>query len=133
MMIVMKIFTLVFAVGISCLFGWIIYKKLSSFKIIEEFIAPTHSELDSVTIDKEISNSKRRNFILVSSVVLTIAMGVFHFGFGGMRNGTNVADIQEVAISGAAIWNNHMDIITLFRNYDGKTSIELNKKEVKIY
>ena len=27
-----------------------------------------------------------------------------------------------------AIWNNHMDIIKLLRNHDGKTSLELNEK-----
>lgn len=102
MMNVMKIFTFIFAVGISYLFGWIIY-KLSSFKIKNEFTSPINSEKDGVAIDKDPFNNKRRNFILVGSVVLTIAMGVFHFGFGGMKNDTNVVDIQVVAISGDAI------------------------------
>jgi hypothetical protein len=102
MMNVMKIFTFVFAVGLSYLFGWIIY-KLSSFKIKNEFIAPINSESDSVTTDKEPFNNKRRNLILLCSGVLTIALGVFHFGFGGMTNSSILVDIQEVAISGDAI------------------------------
>jgi hypothetical protein len=225
MMNVMKAFTFVFVVGISYLFGWIIY-KLSSFKIKNEFIAHINSERDGETTEKELSNNKRRNYLFVGSLVLTIAVGVFHFGFGGMRNGSKVADIQEVAISGDAIqlsrmlekdpriantirqkdnwtplhgaacngniesvrllidagadvnvqscnqstalhcsaedgnikiaelllkananpnlkdskdktpldyaiWNNHRDIITLLRNYDGKTCIELNEKTGK--
>lgn len=102
MMNVMKIFSFVFAVGISYLFGWIIY-KLSSFNIKKEFIASLNEGLDSVTNDKELSNNKGGKHILLGSLVLTIAMGVFHFGFGGMRNASNVVDIQELAISGDAI------------------------------
>ncbi len=102
MMNVMKIFTFVFAVGMSYLFGWIIY-KLSSFKIKNEFIAPLNADLDNVIIDNQFSNNKRRNFLLVCSMVFTIAIGVFHFGYGGMKYGINVPDIQEVAVSGDEI------------------------------
>jgi hypothetical protein len=101
MMNVMKVFTFIFAVGISYLFGWIIY-QLSSLKIKNEFAPPAISEQDDVTIDKDPFNQKRRNFILVGSVVLTIAVGGFYFGSGGMKSDTNSIDIQGVAISGDA-------------------------------
>ena len=102
MMTVMKVFTFVFAVGFSYLFGWIIF-KLSSFKIKKEFIAPRNSDLDSFTGDYKPSNNNGRKFIIAVSILLTIAIGVFYFGFGGMGNGKNVSNIQEIAIAGNAI------------------------------
>lgn len=222
MMNAMKVFSFVVAVGISYLFGWIIY-KLSSHKIKKEFCVPISSDFGSATINKEHSIKAGGKSIMLGSVVLTVAMGVFYFGFGGMKNSSTSADIQTLAISGDAvqlsrmlkenprlantirqsdnwtplhgaacngnikcvrllidagadvnvqscnqrtalhcsaedgnveiaalllkananpnlidskgkspldyaIWNNHTDLITLLRNYDGKTGIELNEK-----
>lgn len=101
MMIVMKIVTFIFAVGISYLFGWIIY-KLCSEKIKTEFIKTPAVALESSMGEIEQPKQKKGKILLVGSIALTIAVGIFYFGTGNIKDGSKISDVQQLSISGNA-------------------------------
>jgi hypothetical protein len=101
MMLAMKIVTFIFAVGISYLFGWIIY-KLCSVKIKTEFINNPAVALESSMGETEQPKQKTGKLSLLGSIALTIAVGVFYFGTGNIKSGPKISDVQQLSISGNA-------------------------------
>jgi hypothetical protein len=99
MMTVMKIVAFVMVVGTSYLFGWIVY-RLSSDTIKAEFLLSpaTTPSFEETPVPPDRSNKTK--IVLIASVVLTIAIGVFYFSTGNVEVGANHIDIQELAISG---------------------------------
>jgi hypothetical protein len=99
MMIVMKIITFIFAVGISYLFGWIIY-KLCSAKIKAEFIISPTDAMKSGMGEIEQPKPKKGKIVLAGSIAFTIALGIFYFGTGNIKGGSKILDVQQLSISG---------------------------------
>ena len=99
MMTVMKVVTFVIAMGISYLFGWIIY-RLSSDKIKAEFIFTPSTMPGSQQSGMLSAKSNKNRIILTASVVFTAALGVFYFSTGNIQVGMKYDDIQELAMSG---------------------------------
>jgi len=98
-MTVMKVVSFVMVVGMSYLFGWIVY-RLSSASIKAEFVLSPSTIPSFEEVQMSTGRSKKTKIILIASVVLTIAMGVFYFSTGNIEMGTSQADIHQLAISG---------------------------------
>jgi hypothetical protein len=102
MMNVMKIFTFVFAIGMSYLFAWIIY-KLTSLNVKNEFVKSLTIAASGQTREPDLSYFKKRKIIILCSIALSIAIGIFYFSIGNIKMGDRSENIQELAISGDSV------------------------------
>jgi tetratricopeptide (TPR) repeat protein len=89
--LVMKVFSFVFTIGISYLFGWIIY-RLTSSNIKKEFVASPQANQDVFDTGAGLSNKRGRNLALACSFVLVIAIGIFYFG--SIKSETGLNDVR---------------------------------------
>jgi hypothetical protein len=100
-MTVMKAVSFVFSMGISYLFGWIIY-TLTSPDIKAEFTGHLPAGSGMATDAAGQPDTRKKKIILAIVVVLTIITGIVYFSTGNIKTTSTGGDIQAIAISGDA-------------------------------